>query len=531
MLRLISSLVVLIYATTTNAQNISSQDATEFALLYGYPLLAFQKAAVPRLNTVGTNSLAHARALSTAADRQVVKPNADTLYSTAVYDLSKEDVAITIPEIPSDQFALFSFYDPFGNNFANIGTGNEAGAGEYRLRIRPTDSYGVELHSNSTGEAKNYINSPTLHGILLIRWLINATNQATIHSYQNATSVQGVPRTNMTLLGTSLTMINWNLGNSTPAKHTLNLLAQLTLSNPPETASDASRVDSNLAAAGIASGTYSTPPNTNLSSANASALSTAASASSSSLTTLNNGWTILQSNKTGDFGTEYGIRAAIASSGYLMLKAPNAVYPSWSNTSDSESATAIAGAPNLSLGPDESYLYTFSGKPPVRRAGFWSLTAYGADNYFIDTPQSVYSLGDRSNITYPSGERVYRSGNGNSSNSTHEDGIFQILIQAVDVTPPANWTSNWLPGPAGGGNMSALLRWFGAEDELLDGRYEYPVVTKQGAFKASGGGGAGNGSSGGVEGVPFDGGAGGGLGASVLAAVCTVVALGVAAFI
>src|ERR1700712_1103344 len=95
---------VLLYATTTSAQNISSQDATEFALLYGYPLLAFQKASAVRVQQFGVNELAYARALSNATAKQVVKPNADTLYGNVVYDLSQDDVAITIPEIPDDTF-------------------------------------------------------------------------------------------------------------------------------------------------------------------------------------------------------------------------------------------------------------------------------------------------------------------------------------------------------------------------------------------------------------------------------------------
>lgn len=216
---------VLLYATTTSAQNISSQDATEFALLYGYPLLAFQKASAVRVQQFGVNELAYARALSNATAKQVVKPNADTLYGNVVYDLSQDDVAITIPEIPDDTFCLFSFYDPFGDNWANIGTGNSAGAGEYRLRIRRTD-YGVQLANDASGNTPNYINSPSLHGILLVRWLVNATNLDAVHAHQDATKVEGVPKENRSLRGTSLSMLNWNMGNSTPAEHVLNLLAQ-----------------------------------------------------------------------------------------------------------------------------------------------------------------------------------------------------------------------------------------------------------------------------------------------------------------
>jgi hypothetical protein len=549
MLITFSCVSVLLHAATTSAQHISSQNATKFALLYGYPLLAFQKSSVPRIQYTGTNSLAHSRSLRTAADREVVKPNADTLYSNAIYDLSRQDVAITIPEIPSDQFALFSFYDPFGNNFANIGTGNDAGSGDYILRLRTTDSYGVEIVNASSGreETRRYTNSPTLHGTLLIRWLVNATNQEAVHSYQNATIVRGIDRENMSLSGTPLNMINWNLGNSTPAEHVLNLLAQLAPSNPPEIVQDTDRVETLLSAAGISGGSC-TKQDVNLTAANAFALAFAAADSKSSLLSLNNGWSMLQPNKTGDFGTDYGVRAAIASSGYLMLQAPNAVYPSWSNSSSERSA--LSGTANLHLGPNESYLYTFSRKPPLRPAGFWSLTAYGADDYFIDSPTGVYALGDRSKLTYPSGARVYGRGSGGGNFTTLNwtnaaatavqndyDGPFQILLQAADIPPPANWTGNWLPGPVGGGDLSALLRWYGAEEELLDGAgYVYPVVTKQAAIRDGDAIGSGNniscGNSTGYEpgSVTFDGGAGGiGVaGRGVWTAVLRVVALGIA---
>ena len=547
MLVSISCISVLLHAAATSAQHISSQNATRFALLYGYPLLAFEKSTVPRLQQAGTNSLSHARSLATAADRAVVKPNADTIYSNAVFDLSRQDVAITVPGIPPDQFALFSFYDPFGNNFANIGTGNGAAGGEYQLRLRPTDSYGVEgkdENREEVDEARSYINSPTLHGTFLIRWLVNATNQEAIHSYQNATILRGIDRENMSLSGTPLTMLNWNQGNSTPAEDVLNLLAQLARSNPPIIAQDTDRVETLLAAAGISDGSY-TKQDIDLAAANVSALASAAADSKASLMPLNNGWSTLQSNKTGDFGTDYGVRASIAASGYLMLQAPNAVYPSWSNSSGEQSA--LSATANLHLGPDDSYIYTFSRKPPLSDAGFWSLTAYGADGYFVDEPRGVYALGDRSGLTYPSGVPVYgrESGSGNrtASNRTNDsqnDGPFQILVQAADILPPANWTNNWLPGPTGGGDLSALLRWYGAEDELLDGAYEYPVVTKQAAIRgdSSSAASANNGSHTNATGhepgfIPFDGGAVGvGIDANGIAtAVLAGLALSFAAFV
>ena len=76
--------------------------------------------------------------------------------------------------------------------------------------------------------------------------------------------------------------------------------------------------------------------------------------------------------------------------------------------------------------------------------------------------------------------------------------------------------------------MSALLRWYGAEEALLDGSYQYPVVTKQAAFRRGGENGT---NSAGNQSTPFDGSANGGFGGSVLAAVLTVASLGLAAFL
>lgn len=188
---------------------------------------------------------------------------------------------------------------------------------------------------------------------------------------------------------------------------------------------------------------------------------------------MNNGWSVVQSNLTGDFGSNYGLRMEIASTAYLMLKAPHAVYPSWSNGSE---APPMEGQ-TLQLGSNESYIYTFSSKPLLRKLGFWSLTAYDSDGFLIENSRNVSSLGDRSSIVYPSGSAIY-----GPNSRVEDDGPFKILIQAADVEPPTNWTANWLPGPYGGGNFTVLLRWFNAMDGLLNGTYQYPKVTKQAAL-------------------------------------------------
>nr|POE82463.1 hypothetical protein CFP56_67633 [Quercus suber] len=467
----------------------TAQNATTFALIYGSPLLAFDKLSSLLVPGVGTNTIFHLRTLSTASNQAVVKPNVDTLYSVAIFDLSHGNVEISIPDIPSSQAALFSYYDPYGNNFANTGTGNIDAAGTYLLRPRVSNTtYGVQaVNGTDDAEYVAHIDAPGTYGILLVRWLVNATNLDAVHDYQDMMKVESVPNNGSNAQAPNLASLPTADSSVSAPMNTLNLLAAFAPYNNPEDLSTRASLAETLSQAGIHGTNYTTPPGVNLTLASMRAQQSAIDAAEDLALPLNNGWIQLSPPATGDFGNNYAFRAAIAASGFLMLRAPNAVYPSWTNTSltsTSSQATGL-GSSLLSLPADESLLYTFSGKPPLMgNTGFWSLTAYGPDNFLVPNNRSVYALGDRSNLTYASGAPVY-----GPEASADADGQFQILVQPADVAPPANWTSNWLPSPSGGGNVTLLLRWYGAEQPLLDGTYEYPVVTRGSAVRAMGGGG------------------------------------------
>lgn len=79
----------------------------------------------------------------------------------------------------------------------------------------------------------------------------------------------------------------------------------------------------------------------------------------------------------------------------------------------------------------------------ISMIGFWSVSIYGADQYLIRNPLNRFEVGERSyNLTYQNtGKLVY-----GPSADAKSDGPFQVLIQNVNATPPANWTGNWLPG-------------------------------------------------------------------------------------
>ncbi|KAI7489518.1 hypothetical protein KC351_g1265 [Hortaea werneckii] len=470
--------LLLTFASVALSQqsNISAQNGTAFALKYGYPLLGFETLAQPLIQSIGVNNIFHKREPPNADFRDVVRPNVDTIYSTAIYDLSHNDVLLNIPFVPSDQYALFSFYDPYGNNCASIRAESEDSSGRYKLTLREDDEApGVDTNEDQVYQAT--INSPTTYGILLVRWLLNSTNLNDIHDYQNGTYVRGLNSSRASESSPYLSDLPKPNSSASPAENVLNLVAAFAAIDEPFVTSDAEYVNSHLAAAGISEGSWTPLDDVNIAQANFSAKASAISAASDEAVVLNNGWSQPSPDLMGSYGTNYAFRTAVASVGYLALQKQFALYPSWSNGS----GVALTGN-GFHLGPDESLLYTFSGRPPLNDNGFWSITGYEGD-YLIPNPQNVYALGDRSNITYPDGSRVYGSGAQSRSNNSLSNEQFQILIQPADVAPPTNWTSNWLPGPVGGGDMSALLRWYSAQESLVNGSYAYPVVTKQSAFR------------------------------------------------
>ncbi|PHH85552.1 hypothetical protein CDD83_251 [Cordyceps sp. RAO-2017] len=183
---------------------------------------------------------------------------------------------------------------------------------------------------------------------------------------------------------------------------------------------------------------------------------------------LGNGWADFPAPYAGDFHDHYARRALAASADYLQLVPAEALYPEWAPAD---------GGPGLSLRRDEAYLVTFpSGRPPAR--GYWSLTAYDESGSLVPNPLGRHSLGDRSGLTFANGDLVYGTG---AANRTADP--FSILIQPADVPPPANWTSNWLPAPARGGDFSLILRLYGPTGALTHGgSYVYPIVKKRRAF-------------------------------------------------
>ena len=186
-----------------------------------------------------------------------------------------------------------------------------------------------------------------------------------------------------------------------------------------------------------------------------------------------NSWVTMNTSLQGMFGSNYLARAFEAEYGSFALVSTQALYPSLNLT--------------LSLQVNESYTFAFSGRPPVEQLGFWSLTVYDTGGFLVANSINRYALGDRSNLTYSNGTLVYNPGGQALSPRVQpgENETFYILLQAA--SPPANWTSNWLPSPPQGGMFTINLRLYVASKALTDGSYVYPLVSKGAAITMPGG--------------------------------------------
>ena len=93
--------------------------------------------------------------------------------------------------------------------------------------------------------------------------------------------------------------------------------------------------------------------------------------------------------------------------------------------------------------------------PPVN--AFWSITAYGSDNFLIDNRLRRYAIGDRDPLVY------------------NPDGSLDVWIQADE--PAAGKSSNWLPVKVGQPFLlNARLYW--PKPAALNGVWGMPAVER-----------------------------------------------------
>ena len=100
------------------------QEIAERAYIYAYPLVLLQTTT----SIMPPNHLVHVSAFPDASFRLIVRPNADTLYTNAWIDVSREPMLLHVPD-SDGRFYLLQFMDAWTETFADPGK-RTTGTGE-----------------------------------------------------------------------------------------------------------------------------------------------------------------------------------------------------------------------------------------------------------------------------------------------------------------------------------------------------------------------------------------------------------------
>ncbi|GMG93650.1 hypothetical protein Cmtc_48700 [Cupriavidus sp. TKC] len=416
---------------------------------YAYPLVLMDVTREVATAKVPVNTFGHKRAFPDAAFTDVVSPNADTLYSSAWLDLSKEPMVLSVPDT-GGRYYLMPMLDAWTNVFASPGkrtTGTKRGV----FAIVGPNWQG------QLPKGVKEIKSPTDMAWLIGRIQTNGKQDyANVHRLQDQfrlvplsawrkgsrTAVQPVPRAAM--IDTETPPAEQVAAMDAQAFFTR--LAALLPANPPA-ADDAAMVEK-MQRMGIKAGqpfktTVLEPSTARAVQEGASAALTMIKANGRKSAAGNMGWRVQRD--IGVYGTDYGRRAVVAMFGLGANLPEDAIYP-----------TARADAMGRPFDGGSRYVLHFdkSQLPPVK--AFWSLTMYNDKQAFVSNSMQRYAIGSRDRLRY------------------NRDGSLDIYIQYE--RPDERKVSNWLPAPPDAFNL--MLRAYWPDQVVLDGKWMPPAVQR-----------------------------------------------------
>ena len=430
----------------------------EEAYIYGYSLVTMEMTRRVMTNVAETEAtrgpmghLIRVREYPTAAFKDVTAPNADTLYTTAWIDVTKEPWVLSLPDA-HDRYYLFPMLDGWTDVFQVPGK-RTTGTGPQKYAIT-----GPGWKGTLPEGVKEY-QSPT--GLVWVLGRIYCTgtpeDYAAVHKMQDEVSL--VP---LSAYGKPYTplpgKVDPSIDMKTPVRDQVNafdiaayfnLLAALMKDNPPAEA-DAPIV-AKMAKLGIAPGQPFAFDK--LDPTVQAALKDVPKAGFEKIMAhfkdageAINGWVF--TTKTGLYGTDYLQRALVTAIGLGANRPQDAVYP----TSEKD----VEGQPYTGA---NKYVMHFPKDqlPPVD--GFWSLTLYNAEYFFAANPLNRYTLSARNAL------------------QTNADGSVDLYLQHENPGPDKE--SNWLPAPSG--QFILMLRLYWPKEtppSIIDGTWKIPAVQK-----------------------------------------------------
>lgn len=427
------------------------------AYIFGYPLVTMEMTRRIMTNVaepVGTRApmghIIKLRNYPDASFKDVTAPNADTLYTTAFFDVGKEPWVLSVPDMKGRYF-LLPMLDGWTTVFQVPGK-RTTGTGAQTYAItgpgwKGTLPEGVKEYKSSTN----------------IVWLLGRIyctgtpeDYAAVHKLQDEfklvpLSAYGkpyAPPAGKVDPAIDMKAAVRDQVNRMDAVSYFTLLCELMKTNPPSEA-DAAQL-ARFASLGIVPGQ----------SFDASKLKAdfvkripeiafdriMLQFKINKAITQQNGWAF--TTKTGIYGTDYLMRALITAIGLGANRPQDAVYP-----------TSKADAEGHKYNGANKYVMRFpkGHLPPIE--GFWSLTMYDDKYFFVNNPLNRYSISARQNL------------------QTNPDGSTELYIQKD--SPGKDKESNWLPAPAGDFILMLRMYWPTETDpSIINGSWAIPAARK-----------------------------------------------------
>lgn len=429
---------------TTTEPAVDVWETIEDAYVYAFPLVLMDATMTSATNTetvvagkAPVNQFMHGAALATAQFKNVVSPNVDTVYSQVWYDLSEEPMIYVLPE--TDRFCKVQVLDGWTNTQAILDK-----AGTYAITLSswegvlPEGVVRVDVPTSMAWSITRTVLSgeedlPAVHEIQsrmdllpLSAYVNGGEYQAPKGSYAEENDY--VPINKVLSMG--------------PVEF-FNKANELMKINPPS-ADDAAIIEE-IAAVNVGPGLTFDPAvlTGDISSIWTEMLQNLRQnlASDGMKFSVKLGQWNYFGAPIGDFGTEYAFRALVAIAGLGANTVEVALYPK----------TEVDASGNMLTG-ENTYVLHFESYPPVLEGGFWSITAYGDDDFLIDNPINRYCVNDRSGL------------------KANDDGTVDIILSK---DAPED-TTNWLP--VGEGGFHLFLRIYTPDMDALE-TWIAPVIT------------------------------------------------------
>lgn len=422
--------------------------------IYGFPILLMdetRRAAteVPYVCGLGgpENAFTHLLDPPGPDFRAVVRPNVDTLYSSAFLDLSAGAVVLDVPEV-QDRFYLMAMLDAWTNNFA--GPGSQTNGGEATRYLITGPDWAGDIPAGM-----EQIEAPTD-----MVWIIGRTELKGPDDLEAANRVQqsfGLRPLNGPEPVRSEEACQPILDRISP-EDTIRALSgaeffqrlDALIARYPPPAADAGKLET---LGQINVGPYANGRISDLSENNLEALDRGVergqSAMDAGFSFASRGtWTPDPERvPLGDYGDQFLVRGIVSQIGFGANRNEFAVYQNARRTARGGELDGREGVYRL--------VFENGDTPPV--GAFWSVTVYDGEGFLVANALDRYALGSNSDL--------------------QADANGDVVITFARERPDDVPVENWLPVPDG--PFEVTLRMYWPNDPILNGRWSAPAISRQ----------------------------------------------------